>query len=285
MHELNVFGQHVAADMLSVTEVNYLSGLPSSLPSLEWVWDEMDRVWDSYGLDNTKSLDKQQDAVNAFYGHPVWLMNALYTERDPDSRGHRNAISRYLYDCCAVKIADYGGGGGVLAEAIAQSKSQVQIDIVEPYPSIYAKERLKKYPSITFMDSLEGPEVYDVCILQDVLEHVNNPIDLACLSIEAVKFNGLLVFANCFYPVIKCHLPSVFYLRHQFRVVMKYAGLDYVGCIPGAEHAQVFKRNGPVRYDGVRKADGRAKRFGPLMNKVRDSASKAKSLVKGLRLL
>ena len=39
--------------------------------SLEWVWNEIDLVWDSYGLDSTKSLDKQQDAVNAFYGHPL----------------------------------------------------------------------------------------------------------------------------------------------------------------------------------------------------------------------
>jgi len=55
----------------------------------------MDRIRDSYGLDNSRPLAEQKDGVSTFYGHPVLLMNALYTDRDPVSRDERWASFRF----------------------------------------------------------------------------------------------------------------------------------------------------------------------------------------------
>ena len=47
-------------------------------PSLQQLWQLMDEQWQarlrSTGLD---------ERVNAFYRHPVWLLNGLYIEQDP----------------------------------------------------------------------------------------------------------------------------------------------------------------------------------------------------------
>jgi hypothetical protein len=70
------------------------------------------------------------------------------------------------------------------------------------------------------------------------IEHIEDPIGVALRMIEATRFDRHLIFANCFYPVIKCHLPGTFYLRHTFCIVMKAAGLDYVpDCLQCGKHA------------------------------------------------
>ncbi len=67
MDGLNLFFPFQRNPVIFCHEVLHLLGCVS----LERVWNEMNRVRDSYGLDHTKSLDKQQDAVNAFYGDLV----------------------------------------------------------------------------------------------------------------------------------------------------------------------------------------------------------------------
>jgi hypothetical protein len=51
---------------------------------------EIDRVWDSYGLDNRKNVSDQE--IGSFYSHPVWILNGLFAEVDPDFTSSKGNI-------------------------------------------------------------------------------------------------------------------------------------------------------------------------------------------------
>ena len=88
---------------------------------------------------------------------------------------------------------------------------------------------------------------FDIVVAQDVLEHVEQPVDLAMEIAGAVRPGGTVALANHFEPVIACHLPRTFHLLHTFRFVMRAFGLRYQGVIEGADHAQCS--SSPVRSD------------------------------------
>ena len=56
-----------------------------------------------------------------------------------------------------------------------------------------------------------------------------------------MKPDGLLVFVNCFYPVIQCHLPENFHFRFSFNKIMEELGLGEQDIIPGS-FATAFKK-------------------------------------------
>ncbi len=227
---------------------------------------EMDRVWDELGLDNARPLSSQTDKVAAFYSHPVWVLNGLFSELDKVSRAHRKAIARYVSTLPVRRVADYGGGSGVLAEFITEASSSIDVEIVEPYPFEFFLQRRKNVPRVRYVPALAPP--YDLVIAQDVLEHVDEPERLILTLVETVRPNGYLIFANCFYPEIKCHLPSTFYLRHQFKSLVSHVGLEFVRAVPGAEHAQAFSKTGEIDYAKFLKANEKARSYGLLINRA-----------------
>jgi SAM-dependent methyltransferase len=237
--------------------------------------NEMDRVWDAERLDNTIPLSVQVDNVNRFYGHPVWLLNGLFSETDLESREHRMAIAAYVKTLTSEikRLADFGGGSGYLAGLIHKEMPDIEIEIIEPYPSDFFTKRSDNSQKLKFVPNLSCK--YDLIIAQDVLEHIDRPIDVALEIIDATRMNGRVIFANCFYPHIKCHLPATFYLRYQFKGMMKHAGLAFEGAVPGAAHAVVFRRTGSPNLESLRRADVRAKRIGPVINKFMHLASMA----------
>lgn len=246
---------------------NYLSkfGDISSLDR-DVLLNEIDRVWNQLGLDNSESLSKQSENVAAFYSHDVWILNGLFSEYDSVSRGHRLAIADFITKLPVDQIADYGGGSGTLAKFIAEINSNVTVDIVEPFPASFFKNKLQNYLNVNFVSELN--KQYDLLIAQDVLEHVDDPVRLALSMIDSVKLGGYVIFANRFYPDIKCHLPSTFYLRHQFKRIVKFAGLDFVANVPGAKHALVFRKVGKGDKAAVWKACSLAKVLGQLLNSI-----------------
>lgn len=225
-------------------------------------------------LNNIHTLNTQMTAVAEFYSHPVWILKGLFSEYDLESNAHRKAIAQCIKKIQGEKIADYGGGSGVLARYVAKELPIADVQIIEPYSSTIFVERLKDVRSVKFVAEL-GCD-YDVVIAQDVLEHVDNPINLAVDLIKATRMGGYLIFANSFYPDIKCHLPATFYLRHTFAGLMKYAGLEFVERVPGAEHSLLFKRIAEVNHQALGIADRIAKLIGPTLNWVRRAASKGK---------
>ena len=201
---------------------------------------ELDYFWDYYNLDNNKRLDQQIENVAKFYSHPVWVLNGLFSANDEASRKHRIAISKYISNLNVSKIADFGGGSGVLSKFITQNNENVKVDIIEPYPLSIFTQQFDNSQTVRFISTFDG--LYDVIIAQDVLEHVDSPIKLAQTLINSAHVGGYIFFANCFLPEIKCHLPANFYLRSTFNFLMKFAGLNHIGSVVDAEHVQVFKK-------------------------------------------
>ena len=66
------------------------------LLAVEWVWAEVDMVWNSYNLNNRKLLENQ--AIGDFYSHAVWLMNGVFTSLVSVSEGHRELISQFFIE-------------------------------------------------------------------------------------------------------------------------------------------------------------------------------------------
>lgn len=263
MNKINIWGLEIHLDSVSEQERNYLLQLPEALPSVDWVWQEMDRVWHSYNMDSTKPLSEQRTAE--FYSHPVWLVNGIFTHLDPVSSGHRRAIAEYLKRSNAKELADYGGGFGEMALTLRRVITESDVTVVEPFPSTYGLERLKPDNHVRVQPDL--PEnSFDAVIAQDVLEHVEDPVLLANKLAKSVKPGGIVVFANCFFPYIECHLPSTFHLRHTFTWVMKSMGLKYKGVIKGAYHAQVFERKSEINLEAARKAEAFSRKLAPFLN-------------------
>ncbi len=225
---------------------------------------EMDNVWDELGLNNINITHQEQPLLTKFYSHPVWTLNGLFSEADVQSRQHRELLAEYIAKISPDSVADYGGGSGVLARFIADKCPINTIDIIEPYPSQLFVDLMEPYPSIKYCDDLK--QLYDVIIAQDVLEHVNNPIEIAIHLIESTHTGGIIVFANCFYPEIKCHLPSTFYLRHTFKKLISFAGLEFVERIDNATHILVFKKIKSCNIYSLKFANFFAKIIGNTLN-------------------
>ena len=203
---------------------------------LEQMWYLMDLVWDDCGCDN-KNLN--WDKIGKFYSHPVWLLNGLFIEQHDISMGHRNAISDWIVKNNFKNVVDYGGGFGTLARMVAQKSESTNMDIYEPHPSDFGLKRATEFNNINIIDKLRSE--YDCLMSTDVLEHVSDPLSDFSSMVNNVKVGGYLVIANCFHPVIKCHLPQTFHLEYTFNTFAKMMGLKVAGVLEGS-HATIFKK-------------------------------------------
>ena len=263
MKEIMLWGERLPVEALPQADIEYLIDIAKmERPTVAWMWQEMDRVWDALVLDNASALSGQ--AIGDFYSHPVWVVNGVFSATDPDSVRHRDSIASYVGRLGVRRVADYGGGFGELAKKLSAVMPQAQIEIVEPYPSKLGMLRVQGIASIKFVKSFDGQ--YDCVIAQDVLEHVEQPLALTEQMVQATRLGGHLICANCFYPVIKCHLPSTFYLRHTFTWVVRGMGLKCVGRVDGVDHALVFKRVGSPDRNVTALLSAIAKVVGPLLN-------------------
>lgn len=256
----------VDVKLFSAEELVFLKGLPLQVPSVEWLWLAMDRVWQELKLNNRKPLSVQP--ISDFYSHPVWLANGFFSQIDPVSVAHRSAIASYISRRQYRRIADFGGGFGELSFRIALEDPNINVSIVEPYPSLYGQARVALNPQLTY--STELGEGFDAVIAQDVLEHVEDPIGLAYKLASSVKLGGELIFANCFYPVIECHLPKTFHLRHTFAYHMSAMGLVPQRAVPGASHVQAFRRcRRDLSLNRARWVEKMSRLLGPSINLMR----------------
>jgi 2-polyprenyl-6-hydroxyphenyl methylase/3-demethylubiquinone-9 3-methyltransferase len=144
----------------------------------------------------------------------------------------------------------------------------MDVTIIEPYPSEYGRARFADVQQVNYAADLGVG--YDAVIAQDVLEHVEDPVALAYKLAVSVRPGGELIFANCFYPVIRCHLPRTFHLRHTFALHMSAMGLRYTGCVPSCPHIQIFQR-GIIEPDlnRARQVETLSRLLGPIINSVR----------------
>jgi 2-polyprenyl-3-methyl-5-hydroxy-6-metoxy-1,4-benzoquinol methylase len=261
---IQVWGVTLDASLLSEKEIHYIQTLPKEIPDMQWVCNELDRVWFSMGLDNKSIISSQ--LIGEYYRHPVWLMNGLFSGTDKASITHRKAIAEAILNYKPKLIADYGGGYGELARIIAESDQSVEVHIIEPFPNEMTLKRLNNYKNIKFKHTLLENK-YDVIVAQDVLEHTGNPVEVAYNLASHLNIDGKIVFANCFSPIIQCHLPQTFHLRHTFKSVMKSMGLRFVTNVTNAVHAQIFDRGDLLSLEEACKKDEKMRRVGAFINK------------------
>lgn len=231
-------------------------------PNLSQIWGIMDEVWQQCGCDQ-QCMDPE--SYRRFYTHPVWLLNGIYIEQDPVSMGHRRSIARAVASVGAKHILDFGGGFGTLARLIAVDLPASEIAIYDPFPPAHGLQACRTHPNIRFIDSLESNE-YDALVCTDVLEHVHDPLCLLADMVKAVKPSGHLFIANCFAPVIQCHLPCTFHLRYFFSWCAAPLGLERLGHCQGS-HAWIYRRraDGAVNLREARFREQMAKLFHPLL--------------------
>lgn len=263
-------------DAYSKKQIERLLSLPQDGRSnLEQMWYLMDKVWDECGCDN-KNLNWQR--IGQFYSHPVWLLNGLFIEQDEISMQHREAISDWIAGKSFQTIVDYGGGHGTLAKLISERNSKCNIEIYEPHPSDYAKDKIKCYDNVNIVDRLNQ---YDCLVSTDVLEHIPDPLLTFYKMKNSVVLNGYLVIANNFHPVIKCHLPCTFHLRYSFNSFAKMLGLEVVGKLHGS-HATIYKKVKTKNFDmkHIRKFEILSKSCYPLLDRIHPVARKFKRFVR-----
>jgi 2-polyprenyl-6-hydroxyphenyl methylase/3-demethylubiquinone-9 3-methyltransferase len=201
-------------------------------------------------------------------------MNGIFTLADPVSRGHRQSIAGFLKSQNCISVADFGGGFGALAKEIVRQNICASAYVIEPYPSPLALALTGEVQRVKFVSDLTDAAPYDALIAQDVLEHVEDPVGLVSRLVLSVLPGGLIIFANCFYPVIQCHLPATFHLRHTFVCIMRYFGLEYLTRVPGAEHALIFRRKRKLNMNLVRRSERFSQLLGPIVNATLPMLSK-----------
>jgi len=226
---------------LTSTEISSIDLLLANVGSdlsLGQMWSIMDQVWELCGCDN---LNPNPELLDLFYNNPVWLLNGMFIEQDDESMAHRQAITRAVTALAPRHVVDFGGGFGTLARMLANAMPQAEVAICEPFPSRHGIESCSPFANIVFVQELTF-QCCDVLVCTDVLEHVPDPLSLLAAMVYSVRPGGHLLIANCFYPVIACHLPSTFHLRFSFDAFCSAMGLELIGSCEGS-HASIYRRS------------------------------------------
>ena len=217
--------------------INNIIELAGRSIKISQLWLLMDIIWEKYNCDQNKYCS---DKYSLFYSHPIWLLNGMYIEQDPISISQRKGIAENIKNKLHKKILDYGGGFGTLAILIAQQSKELNINIYEPYPPESDTNKISNYKNICLTDKIDST-TYNAVTCIDVLEHLHNPINTLITIADSLKIGGEVYFANCFSPVILCHLPKTFHLRYTFRFVCFLIGLRYIEKCSGS-HSHIYRK-------------------------------------------
>ncbi len=249
-----------------ITSLEYVASLPlegdeydwfaatfkrfdGAYPSLEQIWQLMDEVWNTLGCDGDR-LDKR---VTAFYNHPVWLLNGLFIEQHDLSRANRREFSNWVAASAPSRVADFGGGYGTLARMIGEACPTAVIEVIEPHPHRAAIERAAATINVGYRAELTGD--YDILIATDVFEHVPDPLALVERTARHLRPGGQNLIANCFWPVIRCHLPQTFHFRYTWD-----SALAAMGLVPGERvcYGRAFARRSQLALCRARAVERRS---------------------------
>lgn len=232
----------------------FLTLFETRSPSLQQIWSAMDFVWDAIGVDNRNPDPKK---LSEFYSHPVWLLNGLFIEQHEQSLKHRDTFATWVQSVEPGRVADFGGGYGTLARAIAARCPEAQVEVVDPYPRPEALRVSAGYENLAFAENLDSE--YDVIIATDVFEHVTDPVALAGDVGRHIPVGGRFLTANHFAPSIKCHLPSTFHFNLSWDRVMEKLGFEKECRV---SYGTVYRRMTPAPdLEGARKVERFSRSF------------------------
>jgi len=229
-------------------------------PTLHQIWAALDFVWELLECDNR---NPEPEKLAEFYRHPVWLLNGYFIEQDIESLRNRKEFLDCIAQQSPLRVADIGGGFGTLARMIASRCPKTQVDVVEPYPHKSARDKSKPYSNLKYVTQLSGE--YDVLIATDVFEHVIDPLKLVEDSSKHLALGGKYLMANCFYPVIKCHLPSTFHFRISWDAIMHAMGLHTEKSIA---YGHLYRKVASVIAEKGRSIERRSKFWFPIIERM-----------------
>jgi hypothetical protein len=246
--------EHVLAH-LTEDELYYLTEVFKRFggyPSIEEIWRLMDEPWFALGC-NPMQFDER---IRAFYLHPVWVLNGLFIEQDTDSLAHRRVFTDWVVKQAPARVADFGGGFGGLARLIGKALPKAEVDVVEPHPRPVAVAMAADTPNVRFLPSLSGE--YDLLIATDVFEHVPDPLGLCADTAAHLKVGGQYLIANCFAPIIQCHLPQHFYLEFGWDAALNALGMEPCERV---RYGRAYRRTGMLDLVAARKTGELARRM------------------------
>jgi SAM-dependent methyltransferase len=234
----------------------------------------MDSAWDDCVCGAVPSADE----LHKYYSHPVWLLNGLFIEQDRDSIANREAFSGFVARLAPTRVADVGGGFGTLARMVGARCEDAAVEVMEPNPHEYAVRLARMTKNVRYVPGLSGE--YDVLIATDVFEHVHDPLRLVEQTASHLRVGGIYLIANCFWPVIRCHLEATFHFRWSWDTALAAMNLQPETFVA---YGRAFRKKGPVDRRHARSIERRSRlAFGlieRLPGRVRSRA--ARVLVEG----
>jgi len=236
----------------------------SGSPTLEQLWNLMDNAWRDCECDQANPDER----LSAFYSHPVWLLNGYFSEQDAQSIYHRKHFADWVVAHAPKRVADFGGGFGSLARMIGEACPETSIDVIEMYPHPVAVERAQRTQNVRYRPSLGSN--YDILIATDVFEHVPDPLGLVTETAPALNSGGLFLIANCFFPVILCHLPSTFHFRHSWDAAMQAFGFIKSDTVL---YGQAFVKSQGFNLDAARLVEKKSRLLWNLLQHLPEPAA------------
>ena len=247
---------------LSSEERDYLNSVFTvfrGYPTVEQIWQLMDEAWLALGCDPNRIDDR----VKSFYRHPIWILNGLFIEQDTVSLEHRGAFKDWIVQQEPARVADFGGGFGSLARLVGRALPRTRVEVIEPHPHLAAEALAASTNNVVFVPELTGE--YDLIVATDVFEHVPDPLGLCAETAAHLKLGGKYLIANCFHPVILCHLPQLFYFEFGWDPAMQAMGLT-IG--KRVQYGRAYQHTGTLNLTNARKIEERARRLYALIRLI-----------------
>ncbi|MBK1620992.1 hypothetical protein CKO42_21715 [Lamprobacter modestohalophilus] len=251
----------LAASLLALAVIGW--GFAQSLPGLlsAWqhpVWEQTRELLQLPELAGALALVPERSAQVATH-YLTYLLNGLFIEQHAQSLDNRRGFTDWVAAQSPRRVADYGGGFGGLARMIGAACPSAEVEVIEPHPHPLAIERARRSPNVHYRPALDGE--YDILIATDVFEHVPDPLGLAAETAAALKPGGHYLIANCFQPVILCHLPQTFHFRHSWDRALRALGLEPTEAVV---YGRAFQRRGGLNLEAARAIEHRSRRLWPL---------------------
>lgn len=183
-----------------------------SIPEL---WILMDKAWD-------EDPPQTHETLLNYYSHPVWWLNSKIEETDAISIQHRLLAVMLAEDYKARKALDRGGGYGLLVKMAHHLLPKTEIHLEDVINAEALAQQLAHLPRVHVVTHVQPP--YDVIWSTEVFEHLEAPLQEVYDLNQLLRVGGALITSYSFYPMIKCHLPQNYYLRHVFHRLIPLMG-------------------------------------------------------------
>jgi 2-polyprenyl-6-hydroxyphenyl methylase/3-demethylubiquinone-9 3-methyltransferase len=215
--------------------------------TIQRIWSILDEGWQEVEnqIKNKASGYTFSDLLQEYYQHPVWLINAAFSESDEGTINDRLAAIRLISHVQPRKILDFGGGIGTVSRLCSITLPNAEeIDLVDitDFRNII-QQYLADFKNIRV---LEQPDpLYDAVISTEVLEHLIDPVEAIIQINNLLRIGGAFATSYSFAPVIKCHLPQNFHLRKSMFWIIRSLGFGFYG----------FERRGSTMYSFVKQSE------------------------------